>query len=334
MECPCGVGTGPTLGGSAQVPKNGAAMDLRPLGFGELFDRAITLYIKNFKAFFAIVLIVLVPYAFAQYWIDLNQASQLAAIPWLIQHPGAQPPPAMLAPQQPGIIAAILAIAVIFYAFWIVTVAAVSVGVARLYRGRPVEFSACYRVALARWPSLLGVLLCEIVLLVFWYAMVLVVTIAAFLIAALVSKTSVVVGVIAFIVAIVVVIAAVATALPVFMAMTCAMFAVPIEQVGPMGAIGKGFARVFSGGEFWRATLFALAATAAALAGSMIVGVVSTIFLFVHWIAAAVILSTLGNAVVQPFSIVLLAVYYFDLRIRHEGFDLEAELERVAASPA
>jgi hypothetical protein len=31
---------------------------------------------------------------------------------------------------------------------------------------------------------------------------------------------------------------------------------------------------------------------------------------------------------------VLLAVYYFDLRIRHEGFVLEAELERVAASPA
>jgi hypothetical protein len=54
--------------------------------------------------------------------------------------------------------------------------------------------------------------------------------------------------------------------------------------------------------------------------------------LLVHAVAVEVVLGSLLRAAFTPFSIVLIAVYYFDVRIRREGFDLEAELERI--SPA
>jgi hypothetical protein len=309
-------------------------VELRPLGFGEIFDRAITLYLRNFKPFIAIVLVVLVPYAFVQYVLDAQQTTQFAALFWVMQHPHQPIPAALTTPQSPAQIFSILGIAIAFYGIWIVTVAAVSVGVARLYRGRPVEFRACYRVALSRWPAMLGVLFWAIVVLVLWYLGVIAVTVLSFVVAALLAKTSVLFGVVLFIAAIVATFAAMATALPLFVALTCAMYAVPIERLGPLRALASGFSRVFSKAEFWRATLFALAALAAAFAGSAIVGIVTAILIFEHWLIPAVILSTLMNALIAPFSIVLLAVYYFDVRIRREGYDLETELERVVVSPA
>jgi hypothetical protein len=304
------------------------------LGFGEIFDRAITLYLKNFKPFIAIVLVVLVPYAFVQYVLDAQQTTQFQALFFVFQHPHDPLPASLTTPQSPAQIFLYLGIAVAFYGIWIVTVAAVSVGVARLYRGRPVEFRACYRVALARWPAMLGVLFWAIVVLALWYLAVLAVAVLTFVIAALLSKASVILGVVLFIAAIVATFAAFASALPLFVALTCAMYAVPIERLGPLRALASGFSRVFSKSEFWRATLFALAALAAAFAGSAIVGIVTAILIFEHWLIPAVVLSTLMNAAIAPFSIVLLAVYYFDVRIRREGYDLETELERVVVSPA
>ena len=42
----------------ASPGKKALAMELRPLGFGEIFDRAVTLYIRNFVPFAAIVMVV------------------------------------------------------------------------------------------------------------------------------------------------------------------------------------------------------------------------------------------------------------------------------------
>ena len=69
-------------------------MELRPLGFGEIFDRAITLYVRNFLPFFAIVLVLIVPLGIVQYSLDSSQSAQsYAAIDTLmrvLQHPGAK----------------------------------------------------------------------------------------------------------------------------------------------------------------------------------------------------------------------------------------------------
>ena len=51
-------------------------MELRPLGFGEIFDRAITLYIRNFLPFAGIVAVVVLPIAVLQYFIDTSSMTQ------------------------------------------------------------------------------------------------------------------------------------------------------------------------------------------------------------------------------------------------------------------
>jgi hypothetical protein len=56
---------------------------------------------------------------------------------------------------------------------------------------------------------------------------------------------------------------------------------------------------------------------------------------FAHLPSVEAIVESLGRAIVAPFGVVLLAIYYFDVRIRREAFDLEASLERLtAAQPA
>ena len=62
-------------------------MELRPLGFGEIFDRAITLYIRNFVPFAAIVMVLVVPLAILQYFLDLSSQPQLDALVRIFTHP-------------------------------------------------------------------------------------------------------------------------------------------------------------------------------------------------------------------------------------------------------
>jgi hypothetical protein len=55
----------------------------------------------------------------------------------------------------------------------------------------------------------------------------------------------------------------------------------------------------------------------------------------VHLPVVETIIQTVPSFVITPFSAVLFAIYYFDVRIRREAFDLETSLERLtAAQPA
>jgi hypothetical protein len=53
---------------------------------------------------------------------------------------------------------------------------------------------------------------------------------------------------------------------------------------------------------------------------------------FAHLPSVEAIIESLSRAVIGPFGVVLLAIYYFDVRIRREGFDLESSLERLAGA--
>lgn len=72
-------------------------MELRPLGFGEIFDRAVTLYVRNFLAFVRIVVVAVLPLAVFQYIVDVALTPQLQAIMTTLEHPAAKASPAILA---------------------------------------------------------------------------------------------------------------------------------------------------------------------------------------------------------------------------------------------
>lgn len=304
-------------------------MELRPLGFGEIFDRAITLYVRNFMPFFAIVLVLIVPLAIVQYFVDSSQSVQIAEMLRILQHPNAKiQPPALFG--SPAELVTLIVVGLAFYLLWPFALDAVAVGVARLYRNRPVDFSACYRAVLPRWAAILGTLLIQLGIFIAWYLAFLITVFVCVLVAAVFARAWLPLGIAGFTLAIFIVLAGIVILAPIFIALTFAMNAVVIERSGPIAAIASGFGRVFTRKEFWRALLFALATFAVLSGGSIVIAALVWVAVLLHAIAVEVIVGSLLRAAFAPFTIVLIAVYYFDVRIRREGFDLEAELERLA----
>jgi hypothetical protein len=117
-------------------------------------------------------------------------------------------------------------------------------------------------------------------------------------------------------------------------ALTFAMFAVIIEERPVFTAIGEGFARIFSRAEFGRALLFTLAWIAISMVAIGAVYLFLFLALYFHqpWIVS--LENVVVTTVIYAFSTVLLAVYYYDVRIRREGLDLETQLERLASTPS
>jgi hypothetical protein len=307
-------------------------MELRPLGFGEIFDRAITIYIRNFMPFAGIVAVVVVPLAVLQYLIDLSSMPQLDAAMKILAHPNqaASTPPVMPAfLTDPRVAVLFLVTMVVVYAIYPFSLNAVAVGVARLYTNRPVLFAPCYRISLRRWPQVLGLIFVELAVFVGWYVGFLVIVFLTILVVALIARAALVLGILSGIVAGLLMLAYLFLLAPLFVALTFAMNSVVIENLPVFESVGLGFRRIFNRAEIWRSLLFAVASVAILMGAGMVAGIFSYIALFFHWIVVEVVVSSLFRAAIAPFSIVLLAIYYFDVRIRREGFDLEAGLERL-----
>lgn len=308
-------------------------MELRPLSIGEIFDRAITLYLRNFAPFVGIMLVLMVPLAIFRYFFDRTQTGSIDRAISILTHPGTIPrsSTAPLGVWTPQAIAAIFGVAIVFYLLLPFALNAVAVGVARLYRGRPVEFRPCYVAALRRWWPTIGVLVLDVVVFVGWYFGFVFVTVVGIVAAAALFAAVKLLGVLVGIVVFFLVLALLLTIFPILIVLGFAMYGVVIEGQGSGAAVAAAFARVFTRTEVWRALLFSLAAGAIWMAGSTIVSAVSLLALYFHQVAIAAAIETILDAAILPFATVLVAIYYFDVRIRHEGYDLESALEGLSA---
>lgn len=317
-------------------------MELRPLGFGEIFDRAITLYIRNFLPFAAIVGVMIVPLAILEYIYDVANQPQMDAIFRVFTHLGNatadQLPPSAF--NSPGSVAVLLLMLFVTYAIWPFALNAVAIGVARLYRNRPVEFRACYAAVLHRWLAIIGIIAMELLIVVGWYVVVFIVVmlfvvVLTYFTAAMggaAAGAAVAFGVLLGVIALFVLMASLA---PLMISLTFAMYSAVIEERPVMQSIVLGFSRVFNRAEFWRSVLFAIAIFAVLLGASAIFSFVALVAAFAHLPLLEVAIDSVSRAVIAPFAVVLLAIYYFDVRIRREAFDVETGLERlVAAQPA
>lgn len=310
-------------------------MELRPLGFGEIFDRAITLYIRNFVPFALIVGVIIVPLAVLQYFLDVSSVPQFDAMMKILTHPnGAAPPPVMPAfLRDPGTMALFIVLIAIVYLLWPFALNAIAVGIARLYRGRAVDFAACYKASLQRWPAVIGLLFIELGLILVWYLAFVILFVLATFLAIAFARVSPALGIVVGFVLFGLILVSLLSIAPLVVALTFAMYAIVIEERPIFAAIGIGFSRVFNRQEIWRALLFSIAAGAIMLGASMLISMLVMVAMVLHWVALEVLLTSLFRAAIAPFSAVLLAVYYFDVRIRREGFEIEAGLDRLASVP-
>lgn len=308
-------------------------MELRPLGFAEIFDRAVTLYVRNFVAFAAVVMVLVLPISILQYFLDRGSQPELDALIALLQHPGRPPGHIPTIFDSPVMIALVIVSSLVAYLLWPFALNAVAVGVARIYRGRSPSFRECYAVVLRRGWQIVGVVFVDFLVVIAWYFVTVIVIVA--MVAVIAAFGAISPG-FAFVFGVIVALIGFAVMLPLlaplFVALTFSMYATVIEDCGVIESVQLGFARVFNRREFWRAMLFAVATGATLFGGYAMFGAVGLIAAFLHQPALQATIESVSRAAISPFGVVLLAIYYFDVRIRREGYDLENSLERLAAS--
>ncbi|HEY8314100.1 MAG TPA: hypothetical protein VIG51_07970 [Candidatus Baltobacteraceae bacterium] len=300
-------------------------IQLRPLGLGEIFDRAVTLYVRNFAGFSIIALFLLVPISIANYF-ALNDSTSMTALLQQMQHPHPGATPAL--PFSPALVW-LIAIGVVLTPFANV---ATATGVARLYARDSVDWRRCYGSALRRWPQILLVLLVQIAIFAgAAIAGALGVGICAGLSVALFAAGAFA-GVVGIVVTVAVFFAWLAVLLMLYLAAMFMFDAVAIEAAPLRSSIASGFDRIFNRVEFKKALLVGISVFAIQLGFFIIASIVVAVL---ESLVKSHAIDTIAQGVLSllatTFLAVLIAVYYYDVRVRREGLDLQTSVEQMIA---
>ncbi|HLI96666.1 MAG TPA: hypothetical protein VKT72_11350 [Candidatus Baltobacteraceae bacterium] len=295
---------------------------LRPLSLGEIFDRAVTLYVRNFAVVSLIALVVALPLAVVQFVAGLHQSATFLQILDQIQHPGKAPMP-QSSGFETALFFAAIPLSIVLNSFMLVAIAS---AIGDLYRGERPEWTACYARAARRLGAIALALLGQFaVLLVLVFAgMFLMFT--AFFIAFLFVRLSTALGIVAIVVAGIITLAWFLSMLLCYLAFGFAFNALGNEQTGGGGAILRGFGLVFNRSELLRALLVCLALMAIYIGLSAVAMGVAVLFEMVHMPLLYIAVNAVVSLITSAFVSVLLTVYYFDVRVRREGIDLQAQI--------
>lgn len=309
------------------------AAGLRPLSIGELFDRAFSIYIRNVLTFAALLFVVVAPIAVVQYFMTRDILDiYLGIIDAAVKHSSTPPDlskfdsaAAAMTPWT-GLYYLLL-----FLALPLANAAVVS-GVSRAYLGMPVRFRQCYADAFRRWGYVL-------ILTLLWAVVVVGISIAAFfailLLAVIIGLLSVLKTfgiIVASVIGLTFFIAFVAFLIVGYMVFAASFIACVLEKADPVRAFSLGFTRICGGGLLWRSVGVAFSILLIGVAFAAIINVLGGLaFWYTKAPFAYIAVAQLSNVFFIAFAFVLVALYYYDIRIRREGFDLQLLAEQLAA---
>jgi hypothetical protein len=306
------------------------AYTLRPLGIGEIFDRAVTLYVRNFVTFTLMVLTLLAPIGVVQYFVIPDQAASLSETIGQISNPSKKTQPPMSNREIAGL-AAVVLLAMIFAPF---VNNAVAVGVARLYNGAEPSYGASFSTVFRRWLPLLGTAILNILVILGIYLAMIVGLVLFMTLGILLVKPALPIAIAIFIAAVLLFFVVLLFVLMMLIAYAFSMYSTSLENASPSRAIGLAYRRIFNRGEFKKAFLMALAYIGLQIGVVTLSSTVAIVMmLFVHSYALQLVVNTVVSAMLTAFLTILLAVYYYDVRTRSEGLDLETDLARLATAP-
>lgn len=312
---------------------------LRPLGVGEIIDRALTLYVRNFIVFTGTVLaVIFIPVGIGDYLLLGNQGSELQAVIQTIQHPNA-PPPLLLnanasVPELAGGVIMLL-IAALLLPF---AINAVAINTAAIYRDTRPSILHALAATFRRTGPLIGLIALEILIAIGIYiGLIVLVAAGTFGVIASVGGNAANLGwlgvLLLVVLGIVLFVALFVLLLLFVIALSFAGYAVVIEHMGAVEALGSGFRRIFNRREWGKAALVGFVAM---LLGIGVSSISSFVGFGIAFVPGSHLLGTTWNTLVYAASYALqtvfYAVYYYDVRIRQEGLDLEVALGRLAPS--
>jgi hypothetical protein len=311
------------------------AVNLRPMSIGEILDRAFTVYFKNILVLTAALIVVLIPMLVLNYLAQHDLLGlDLKMFDAAMKNPNAPPPPPDINQLMSFYTSPYLGLTIMLAIFALPFAnSAIIAGISRSYLGQPVRFVDCYRDALARWQHVLILAVLWIVALfvgviVAYIALIIIVLVFALAGAALIPNAPAA-GIIIALLFIPALLWLMIASLQVYLAWALSFAAVTLERVDPVKAFASGFSRVFSRGTYWRSAGVSAAMLGIVLVFEIIVGgAMAALF---YWLKLPIDsaplafsgFSGIASAVITPLSFAIVAMYYYDIRIRREGFDLD-----------
>jgi len=304
-------------------------ISLRPLSIGELLDRAVTLFVKNFWVFCGLAAIVYVPLGLAQslmgdFW--LWYADLLGKV--FSSH---GKPPAF--PADSAMVQRMNAVSTLEFLIWIVgaplAAAALAHAADRLIVGAQTSFAESLRFGLRRWGSVLLYLLLWVVLMgaafIVGYLALLVL---ALMTAALLRSIALLVGL-----GVLILVAWIGGILLTFVAGGVGFATLIVEPLNPARAFAAGLERAINRGSLWRSVLIGLVYGAISLGFTIVAYAAGLSLLFaLHTGIPMILIAAVVSIVEFGFSVLIIVLYYYDLRARREGVDLVSLASQVAAA--
>jgi len=300
---------------------------LRALSIGEIFDRAITIYVRHFVPLTLIVLTLVVPLSAAQAYLFRDQARGISAVLDQLQHPSTAKP---MSTAELGLIFVVAFVSLLLAP---IVNDAVAVGVASVYNNKTPEYKRCFATVLPRLAPLLGTTLLEALMLLSLYMASVIVIVLVMVMGIALVNVALPIAVIVFIFTGILALAVIALFVGLFIGFAFATYATVLENASPASAIGGSFRRLFNRVEYRKVLLMGLATFALNMGVLMLSG---TVTLLIESVISNQVVELAVNAVISSvstaFITVLLAVYYYDVRTRSEGLDLEVDLARLTAA--
>jgi hypothetical protein len=305
--------------------------ELRPLGAGELLDRAVTIFVRHFVPIVVVLAVAIVPLLAvealasphpARMFSDLarvfttsaDQAAQREAIKALSAGNTGN-----------GWLAALYFVAVLVrLLMWSAIVALIT----SAYAGSPTTVAQAYRVGLQRWlPQVVVALAFAVVgivaLIPLMIAYVLVILLVVMLAALQLTVATVIGGVIG---GLAVLAAFVIVGSWVFMAYELAAVAVVTETANPFTAVGTAMRRGLASGMRRRMIVGGLVIFLVSEGGALpLIGVAVVATTLTHLDALYFAILGAGSVLLEGLVAAFVVVYAVDVRVRREGIDLVAE---------
>jgi len=302
--------------------------ELRPLGAGEILDRAVTLFVRRFVPIVAVLAIAIMPLMLFEALIAPGSARMFTDIGRVLMSTrgGADSAAAAaaLTRDQAGMgqyaIVALLSI-VVRLLMWSAILAVASAA----YAGATTPFGTAYRLALRCWPGQAVVAVTfAIIASVLFVPVVIAYAIALAGVFGLMALHAEVIAAIFGVVALIVVLGGfLLLGAWVYMTYQLASAAVVIESMNPIAAVTAALRRSFARQTWWRTVVAGLVVlTVTQGAALMFAGLGILVATLAHMAQLSFAILGVGSIVVEGVLAVFVVVFSTDVRVRREGIDL------------
>lgn len=302
--------------------------DLRPLGVGEILDRAVTLFVRRFAPLVVVLALVAVPAALLQFVAQPESTHLMSDLQKIFSLPPGHRDEIEAIIRDMSARGRLTGMTVLhfFVAFVVAPLASTAFVIAAggAYNGAMPTVAQAYRAALSRWLPQLAVAVAFLgFYLVGFVLMFAIVFGAAFAIVglSLLSKLAGLIVAIPLGVAAAIVIAA--AFILIYLAWQLAFVAVALEDPNPVRAIGRGLRRAFDRTLVWRSLAVGTILFAVSLCGALLLSAAGgALAILTHVGALYPVVLAVGGVVVNGLLSTFVVVYAIDVRVRREGYDL------------